>query len=257
MTEPAIDPVCGMKVDPVEGEGDLRARRHDLLLLLPGLRDEVPGRPRGLPLRHEAERHALDADGRAGRAARRMTEHRPPSRLLPLRRQPCSSGRPSLQPPASSLFVGVPDGPRGPERDARRVSEVRHGARAGALDGAGRDHRIHVPDAPRSRQRQARRVPQVRHGARASRRRPRRRAEPRARRHDAPLLDRRRARPAGLPVDDGRHGDGRRARAPNRHGVGELDRARARDAGGPLVRLAVLRSACGRRSSTRARTCSR
>ena len=65
-------------------------------------------------------------------------------------------------------------------------------------------------------------------------------AQSRARRHDAAVLDRRRAGAAG-----GRAGDGRPSRRParlDRSDAVELDPARLRHAGGAVGRLAVLRA---------------
>ena len=104
-------------------------------------------------------------------------------------------------------------------------------------------HQLHLPHAPGSRQRQARRLPEVRHGARADDRRdalsdaPNPELVDMTRRFWIGVV-------LGAPVFVLTMGDMLTggalciASAPAR----QLDRARARDAGGAVVRLAVLRA---------------
>ena len=86
-------------------------------------------------------------------------------------------------------------------------------------------------------------MPDLRDGARTGDRHRGDRAQPRARRHDPALLDRRRPRRSGR-----RAGDGRAPHQPShasRPAAFELAAARARDAGGVVGRLAVLRAGLG------------
>ena len=69
--------------------------------------------------------------------------------------------------------------------------------------GPGRGH-LHMPNASADPPDRARQLPHLRNGARAGDRHGRHRAERRACRHDAPVLDRPRAQPAGFGSRNGR-----------------------------------------------------
>ena len=204
-----IDPVCGMTVKPETAAGSYDYHGTTLLLLRQVLPRALQGEPRGIPPR-----------GRSGTAAIATDTRR------------------------SGHGILLPDGSRGPAGSPGRLSEMRHGARAGPVERPADADGIHLSDAPRDRPRRARRLPDLRHGARASPRH-RRGLEPRARRHDPADVARSRARPAGLPAGDGRHGAGHGARRPPRHAADELDRPRLRDARRLVVRLAVLPARLG------------
>ena len=111
------------------------------------------------------------------------------------------------------------------------------GARALGAD-AGR-HDFHLPDASGGAAAGPGRLPDLRHGARAGHAERRRRAQPRARRHDAALLDRARARRAGGGAGDGRAS----VRLASAVAVAVERRADGvRHAGGAVGGLAVLRA---------------
>ena len=96
------------------------------------------------------------------------------------------------------------------------------------------------PMHPEIRQVGPGKLPDLRHGAGARGREPRCAAESRTRRHDAPLLDRPRARSAGGRARNGR--PSRRRPWLDRSDAVELDSVRVRHAGGAVGRLAVLRA---------------
>ena len=134
----------------------------------------------------------------------------------------------------------------------RRTTLPRHGHAATPSTPARPDARVHLPDAPRGRARRARHLPDLRHGARAARASRSTESEP-----NPELDDMTRRFWVGavftvplflLAMADLIPGPARAARPRAPHA--RLDPARARDAGRPLGRLAVLRSAAGRRCGT-------
>ena len=103
----ALDPVCGMTVDPGARRRPGRARRHDVLLLLEGLRREVHAPIRRSICRARASRCGMR---RARGAADRRPEEARRSRPAPAPRLSTS------QPLSTRRRVRLPDGSRGGER---------------------------------------------------------------------------------------------------------------------------------------------
>ena len=126
-----------------------------------------------------------------------------------------------------------------PHEVPRRSGAVpRSGGRRQGGAGSG-GHGLHLPDAPRDPAGRAGVVPDLRHGAGAGSGQPGGGAEPRAHRHDAPVLDRACARGAGRRARDGRAPDRPR---PDRPAPDlELAAARACHPGRAVGRMAVLR----------------
>ena len=126
-----------------------------------------------------------------------------------------------------------------PHQVRRRPGKISRSGRArtGGAD-AGR-HDLHLPDASRGAAGGPGLLPDLRHGAGAGNADAQSRAQPRTRRHDAPVLDRRVADAAG-----GRAGDGRTpVRLASAQPVAiELGAVGVRHAGGAVGRLAVLRA---------------
>ena len=121
-------------------------------------------------------------------------------------------------------------------RRSRRLSRKRQQAEG---RGAGR-HDLHLPDASGDPPGRPGKLPDLRHGAGAGGREPRCAAQSGTRRHDAPVLDRPRARAAGRRPGNGR--PSRRRPWLGRSDAVELDPVRVRDARGAVGRLAVLRA---------------
>ena len=82
---------------------------------------------------------------------------------------------------------------------SRKVSRKGKGARAGDAGG----HDLHLPDASGDPPGRTRQLPDLRHGAGAGGREPGERTQSGARRHDAAVLDRRRAGAAACGAGDG------------------------------------------------------
>ena len=119
---------------------------------------------------------------------------------------------------------------------------------------AGR-HDLHLPDASGDPPGRPRKLPDLRHGAGAGGREPRCAAQSGTRRHDAPLLDRPRARAAGRRAGNGR--PSRRRPWLGRSDAVELDPVRLRHARRAVGRLAVLRARLAVAASRAISTCSR
>ncbi len=120
--------------------------------------------------------------------------------------------------------------------------------------GAG-GHDLHLPDGSGDPAGRTGHLSDLRHGAGAGAVQRGRRSQPRARRHDAPVLDRARADVAGVPARDGQ---------PHLRHVGAdlascvgLGPVRARHAGGAVGRLAVLRARLAVACRPATSTCSR
>ena len=101
-------------------------------------------------------------------------------------------------------------------------------------------HDLHLPDASGDPAGRPGLLPDLRHGAGAGARHRRDGAEPRAHRHDAPVLDRSGAVASGRRAGDGRPPD--RARPSHLAADVELDPDAAGDARGAVGRLALLRA---------------
>ena len=200
-----IDPVCGMSILPSDAVGQVTHRGQTYHFCSQSCLDKFRAVARDVP------------EPRGGRAA--------PARA---RRHP---------------RVHLPDGPRGAADRAGRVPEVRHGARAGVGRAADED-RVDLPDAPGDRAGRARVVPDLRHGAGAARR-DARGAEPRARRHDAPVPVVARADGADPRVHGVGVPAGAAAAARAAAGGDDLVAVPAGDAGRAVGRLAVLRARLG------------
>ena len=137
----------------------------------------------------------------------------------------------------------------------RRRSRLLSGERQQAESrGAGR-HDLHLPDASGDPPGRPRKLPDLRHGAGAGGREPRCAAQSGTRRHDAPLLDRPRARAAGRRPGNGR--PSRRRPWLGRSDAVELDPVRLRHARRAVGRLAVLRARLAIAASRAISTCSR
>ena len=119
---------------------------------------------------------------------------------------------------------------------------------------AGR-HDLHLPDASGDPPGRPRKLPDLRHGAGARGREPRCAAQSGTCRHDAPLLDRPRARAAGRRPGNGR--PSRRRPWLGRSDAVELDSVRLRHARRAVGRLAVFRARLAIAASRAISTCSR
>ena len=220
----AIDPVCGMTIDPARAAGEVGLQGPDAYYFCnhPASRDS--GGSRIVP--EPRARSQCDAAGqpRAPNGTRYVCPMDP--EIEQDHPGACPKCGMALEPDLSTIAA-----------DARR---------------------IHVPHAPRNRPDAARRLPDLRHGARAADRGARGSAQPRTRRHDAAAVDRAVlsvCRCSSLAMGDMLLGMGLGGRVG--HARDELDRSRLRDAGGAVGRVAVLRARLGTRSSTATPTCSR
>ena len=152
-----IDPVCGMTVDPARAAGF-----HD----------------------HDGSRYHFCGKGCLAKFVA------DPVRYLRAA-EPSQVSTPIEVPPAAGTNYVCPMDPEVRQTRPRSVPEVRDGARARPGERTCDASRVHLPDAPGDRARRAGQLPDLRDGARAAHDHARRRAESRARRHDAPVLGRR------------------------------------------------------------------
>ena len=256
--ELARDPVCGMSVDPASAKPRAEYGGATLLFLLRRVPRKIPRRAAALSRRN-------------GRGCRQVTTMPPlvPTPTAINRRGRARDGqgpglrheRRSRRPPSTaSIYAGQTYyfcSGRLPRQVRRRAAALSRRS-AGRSAVAGRRGRRSTPARciPKIRQVGPGSLSDLRHGARAGDAGRRDRAQSRARRHDAAVLDRPSALAIPVAVLDMVAPMTSLGATLGASGA-ELDPARPGDAGGAVGGLAVLRRAARSRSSRATSTCSR
>ena len=119
--QPETDPVCGMKVDPATARGGSHQHAGKTYWFCnPRCRERFAADPEHW-LEKGPSLAAMRAETAAARRGCRRHPGRGPARTAPGRR---------------ARRVDLPDGPRGARDEARRLPDLRHGARAARRLGA-------------------------------------------------------------------------------------------------------------------------
>ena len=149
--------------------------------------------------------------------------------------------------PARGTEYVCPMCPEVHQRGAGCLSELRHGTRARARprDRATHTSSVHLPDASGDRAGRTRRLSDLRHGTRGPHTRGGGASEPRARGHDAAILDRCRAGLARVRTGYDGNGPRRKSGRSDWTGKSELDPIAFCHAGGALGRVALLPASLG------------
>ena len=132
----AIDPVCGMSVDKATAKHKLHARRHDVLLLLPVVPEQIRGRSGAVSERRRCARHE-HSHGHQKRSAGHAGTYTCPMHPEVRQQGPgsCPKCGMALEPESPHMAGGarrihVPDASGDRARWAGQLSEVRHGVGA-------------------------------------------------------------------------------------------------------------------------------